>query len=216
MTNAAWKTLVARGYDVVSERYLEWSSGSPVRLRQLDKLLALLPREGARVLELGCGAGVPATRKLAERHRVTAVDVSGEQILRAGSLVPTAEFICADMMSIAFSPESFDAVVAFYSITHLPRSEHRELLERIVGWLKPGGWFVASFGSHDSPDVVIDDWLGAANFFSHFDAATNKAIVVEAGLELVESEILAQDEAGDSDVEFLWVFARRPVKSPSI
>lgn len=216
MTNAAWKALVAQGYDDVAERYLEWSGGSPVRLRQLDKLLALLPREGARVLELGCGAGVPATRKLAERHRVTAVDVSGEQILRARNLVPTAEFICADMMSVSFAPESFDAVAAIYSITHLPRSEHRELLKRIFGWLKPGGWFVASLGAHDSPNVVVDDWLGAANFFSHFDATTNKALVAEAGLELVDCEILSQDEAGESDVEFLWVFARRPAKSSSI
>ena len=33
----------------------------------------------------------------------------------------------------------FDAICAFYSITHVPREQHALLLRRIASWLRPGG-----------------------------------------------------------------------------
>ena len=50
--------------------------------RWRDELTHRLP-EGARVLELGCGAGVADTRELARRFSVTRVDISPEQVSRA-------------------------------------------------------------------------------------------------------------------------------------
>jgi SAM-dependent methyltransferase len=204
------KRLVSAGYDIVAARYLDWSSGSRVRLRYLKKLLDLLPPEHGQVLELGCGAGVPVACALAERAHVTGVDISSVQIERARQAVPKGDFLCADMMSVAFPPARFDVVAAFYAITHLPRSEHAELLDRILTWLRPGGWLLASFGSRDCADAVVSDWLGAPNFFSHFDATTNRGLVQAAGFEIVQQAILPQDEAGEDGVAFLWVIARKP------
>ena len=69
--------------------------------------------------------------------------------------VMNAEFIHADMTSISFVEQSFDAVTAFYAITHVPREEHSILLTRIAGWLKPKGIFLASLGAAQS-----SDWRG--------------------------------------------------------
>ena len=41
----------------------------------LELLLERLPRSGD-VLDLGCGAGVPSTVRLTERHRGTGVGIS--------------------------------------------------------------------------------------------------------------------------------------------
>ena len=214
MDSAGWKKLVAQGYDAIAGRYLDWSGGSQVRLRQLEKLLALLPPAGAHVLELGCGAGVPVTLALAERHAVTGLDISSAQISRARENVAKTDVVFDDMTMVSSPPTRFDAVVAFYSITHVPRAEQPELLLRIATWLRPGGWFMASLGSQEVSDVVVSDWLGAANFFSHFDAATNRRLVVAAGLDLIDSETLAQDEEGETGVEFLWVIGRKPEQAP--
>ena len=213
MSSAASKKLVAAGYDVIAARYLEWSSGSRVRLHYLGKLLELLPPHGAQVLELGCGAGVPVSRVLAERCSLTAVDISPAQIDRACRAAPTSAFLCADMMSITFPPAHFDVVTAFYAITHVPRSEHAELLGRIFTWLRAGGWLLASFGSKDCMDVVVPDWLGAPNFFSHFDAVTNFNLIQDAGFEIVEHAIVPQDEEGEQSIEFLWAIARKPASA---
>ena len=78
------KRLVESGYDRIAERYLAWAGeiDDPGRARMLELLLERLPRSGD-VLDLGCGAGVPSTVRLAERHRVTGVDISQEQLRRA-------------------------------------------------------------------------------------------------------------------------------------
>jgi SAM-dependent methyltransferase len=132
------KSIVATGYDLIAEGYLERYGRSLVRDQWLGKLITLLPTK-SRVLDLGCGSGVPVARELARRgHDVVGIDGSARQVSLARSNVSDAHFIHADMARVEVAPSSFDAVAAFYSITHIPRDEHAELLQRIASWLKPG------------------------------------------------------------------------------
>jgi Methyltransferase domain len=62
---------------------------------------------------------------LAERFDVTGVDISGVQISRAQRLVPTGTFLRADIASLEFPPASFDAVVSFFALIHVPVEEQR-------------------------------------------------------------------------------------------
>lgn len=203
--------MVADGYDAIASRFAAWTlrNAAPALQTYLDQLGAQLP-ERASVLDLGCGAGELATRILAQRFRVTGVDISGNQLALARRGVPNAVFIQADMTALALPPESFDAVVALYSITHVPRIEHAQLLAGIAGWLRAGGLLLATLGAGETPDVLEADWLGMGvpMFFSHFDADANRALVSQAGFELLRAEILVQHEDG-RPVRFLWVLARK-------
>lgn len=204
------RRIVADGYDAIAERYYAWSDARPsaTRLRWLARALELIP-EGADVLELGCGGGVPMTRALAAGRRVTGVDISARQIELARAAVPEATFVQADMTGLDLAPASFDAVVAFYSLTHVPRTDLPALLASVHGWLRPGGTLIASMGAQDGPDEVEADWLGAPMFFSHYGAKKNRAIVRHAGFELEEAVVDAEPE-DRHDALFLWVVARRP------
>ena len=204
------KRIVADGYDVVAERYLDWSGKRPSapRLRWLSKALELIP-PGAEVLELGCGAGIPMTAALADGRRLTGVDISATQVGLARRNVPAATFRQADMTTLDFPASSFDAVVAFYSLTHVPRDEHGALLERITRWLRPGGVFVASMGVDDDPGGVEQDWLGVDMYFSHFGAKKNRRLVERAGLRIESAQIDTEPE-DRHDARFLWVVARAP------
>jgi SAM-dependent methyltransferase len=204
------KRIVEAGYDRIAERYSEWTGQAleEERARFVSLLFERLPM-GAAVLELGCATGVPTTRELVKRFAVTGVDISARSIALAKQQVPEAQFEHADMTRLDFPPGSFDAVIAFYSITHVPREEHAQLLLNIATWLRPGGLFVASMGAGDDPGGVEEDWLGAPMYFSAFDSATNRRLVQESGLEL----LVADDITGDEDgvpVTFLWVVARKP------
>jgi SAM-dependent methyltransferase len=198
--------IVADGYDAVADRYLAWSSSAPVRLRYLERLLELLPT-ASDVLELGCGAGEPVTRRLAERHRLVAVDVSARQLELAARSAPQAQLLLTDMLELAFAPDSFDAVVAFYSMTHIPREHHADLLARIVRWARPGGLVLLTMGAADNPGSVDDDWLGAPMYFSHFDSATNRALVQRSGIRILSADVVDED-ARDAGARFLWVIGR--------
>jgi SAM-dependent methyltransferase len=149
------KSLVANGYDRIADAYLERYARSAVRDHWLGELIMLLPK-AARVLDLGCGAGIPVARELAAGgFSVVGVDGSTRQIELARINVPAAKFLLADMTNVQFPPASFDAICAFYSITHVPRNEHAALLQKIGTWLKPRGVLVASFGAGQ-----LCDWRG--------------------------------------------------------
>jgi SAM-dependent methyltransferase len=206
------RRIVADGYDAVAERYRAWSDERPsrTRLTWLARAVERIPA-GTDVLDLGCGAGVPMTRALADGRRVTGVDISARQVELARAAVPSARFVHADMTALELPPASLDGVVAFYSLTHVPRTDLPSLLGSIHRWLRPGGVLVATMGAQDSPDDVEDDWLGAPMFFSHYGAKKNRALVRQAGFE-IETAVVEEEPEDRHAALFLWVIAHRPAE----
>jgi cyclopropane fatty-acyl-phospholipid synthase-like methyltransferase len=199
---------VQAGYDALGDRFRVWGGeieGDPWE-RFLNELAGRMP-PGARVLDLGCGPGTKTSR-VAERAEVVGVDISEEQLRLARDRVPGATFIRSDFATLDVGRSSFDAVTAFYSISHLPREQHASLFRRIAGWLRPEGLFLASLGARDSADWT-GDWLGVTMFFSAYDAETNRRLLREAGFELVLDEIVSMREP-EGEVAFLWILARKP------
>jgi len=140
------KQLVRRGYDALSYRYRADDADDGNYGPWLAALRVRIPA-GAAVLDLGCGNGIPVARHLAAAgHAVTGVDSSQVQIQRARRLVPAATFLHADITDLTRPAATFDAVVCLYALIHLPLEEHPPLLGRITGWLRPGGWLLATAG----------------------------------------------------------------------
>ncbi len=205
------KDIVEQGYDRIGEEYERWSAKAtdPARERYLKVLLEGLPK-GAEVLDLGCGSGALATRRLSQRFRVTGVELSSRMVEMARRNVPSATFIRADMVSVEFPPERFDGVCAFYSLIHLPPRELPALLRKIATWLKPGGLFVASMGSGENSGSVESDWVGRVPmYFAGHAAEKNEELVEEARLRVLSARTEVVSEEG-GDVTFLWVVAKKP------
>ncbi len=163
-------------------------------------MLELIPDRG-RILDLGCGARL-ITAELTERASVIGVDLSSEQLALARRNAPSAVLVRADMAEVAFAPNSFDAAVAFWSLIHVRRDLHADILRRLRGWLRPGGLLAGTFGSGDNPDDLNEDFYGAPMDWSHFDADTNRTLLRDAGFYLVQA-----DEIEDEDEMPLWVIA---------
>jgi len=199
--------LVGRGYDTIGERFAEWRDrivGDPRREWE-DELVSRL-KDGARVLELGCGAGVPDTQRLAARFQVTGVDVSAAQVRRARAAVPEAAFIRADFTALELEP-AFEAVVSFYAFNHVPRELLTPTPTAIRRWLVPSGLLMTALGTSDT-EGWTGNWLGAPTFFSSFPPETNTRLVLEAGFEIVRDELVTFREP-DGEVTFQWVLAMR-------
>ncbi|KAI6087141.1 methyltransferase domain-containing protein [Hypoxylon rubiginosum] len=217
------KDRLKASYDAIAPEYNEWTVRHHAqRLQYLEKILAPLldsnPSGQLRVLELGCGSGVPVTEKLlsyANVH-VTANDISTAQIeLARAHLLGSAEanaserldLVEGDMTKLEFPDGSLDAVVAFYSIIHLPREEQTEMIGKIARWLKPGGYFLANFSQGEAESVVMDKWLGEKGwaFWSGWGKEATLKIVEEAGLHVELGEVSGHD----TKELFLWVIAKR-------
>ena len=206
----AHRRTVESGYDRMAEQYLATKDlEDPLALAALEDLASLLP-SGAAVLDLGCGAGVPVTRWLADRSfAVTGVDVSARQLDLARKNVPAGTYLKADMTELTFAPESFDAAVAFHSIIHVPRAEHLALLESIHRWLRPEGVFLATMSVSEN-EGREEDWegWGAPMVWSHYDGEANVAMLRGVGFEIQYAEPKTGPGTGDAET-WLWVLARK-------
>lgn len=203
--------LVAAGYDRMADRFAAWQRGirGSQWLEWLARLLELLP-ERPDVLELGIGAGVRSSRVLAERGRLTGLDVSEEQLRRARTRLPGARLLQADIATVAFPDASFDAVVSFYALNNLPQDELGPLLARGARWLRPGGYLLASLPARDNPGWT-GEFLGTAMFFAGQAPEANEELVRGAGLELVDSQLETLIEPDYGEGAWHWVLARRPL-----
>jgi cyclopropane fatty-acyl-phospholipid synthase-like methyltransferase len=150
----------------------------------------------------------PVAHLVSPSHAAVGVEVSREQLDRARRNVPEAEFILASALDAQLPADSFDAVISFYTVEHMPRETHSTLLASIHRWLSPGGWLLMTFEVGDEPGRVVN-WLGVPMFFSHYDATTNTRLVQEAGFEIVKAEEETQIE-DSRRVPYLWVLARKP------
>lgn len=198
------KSIVQHGYDAVSYAYRGDVEDEHCKIYHawLDELLPEVPR-GAPVLDLGCGNGVPVTRRLACDYAVTGIDLSEVQIERArknvlaGPGLPAPVLLQADMTELDFPAESFAAITSFYAIIHIPLEEQPALLRKIQRWLRPGGLFMATVG-HRPWTGTEDNWLdaGAAMYWSHTGAETYIRWLEEAGLHARWSRFVPEGNGG--------------------
>ncbi len=177
-----YKAMIRQSYDTLAIEYEEMRRvESPPVLNLLNERL----NDGDTVLDIGCGAGIPVALTLARRFQVTGVDISGGMIERARANVPAGEFINDDIMSVEFSTSNFNAITAFYSIFHLPREEHPELLRRIFRWLKPGGYLLATLSyCNDAP--YTEDYFGVTMYWSNYGLEEYHRLLAEAGFKILE------------------------------
>ena len=202
------KKVVEQGYDQIACDYarLEGEIKWP-RMRWIEKLLNHL-EPNSSVLDLGCGSGDPADIEIAKKHKVTGVDISQTQIDLARQKVPNGHFIHGDAASVDFPPASFDAVISFYALEHIPREEHGSVLGHIYQWLKARGFLLFCMEAGDYDDV-IGEWLGVPMFISCFTPEVIKQMVVHEGFAVLETAIETQIE-GKTEIPFHWILARKP------
>lgn len=151
------KDAVRRGYDGLAEAYAEQRPEDGREMDILDGFLRPLP-ESARVLDVGCGQGTPVLRRVAESATGVGVDISRAQLALAAENAPGAHLAQGDMTRLPVRGGAFDAVTAFHSLIHVPRDEHRAVVEEFARVLQPGGRLLVSEGPNEWSGTN-PDWL---------------------------------------------------------
>jgi cyclopropane fatty-acyl-phospholipid synthase-like methyltransferase len=178
--------IVKDGYDRVAENYLAQRDEFK-NFPYLEKLESLLPHN-SKILDIGCGAGVPIDKYLIEKgYTVTGIDISKKQIELAKKNVPQAIYAVKDMSKLQNGEYQVDAILSFYAIFHTSRETHPELFKKFNSFLNPGGSILVTMGA--------SEWEGEENFhgvnmyWSHYGSEKNKEIISKAGFQIIFDEI---------------------------
>lgn len=117
---------------------------------ELDLLDSLVPLQGARLIEAGCGAAQLA-RSLLRRHadaELVGIEVDERQLAKNLSeptgLSPRLRFERAGAQEIPFADGSFDGALMLKSLHHVPAALMDRALAEIARVLRPGGWLYVS------------------------------------------------------------------------
>lgn len=202
------KRIVESGYDRMAERYMQTRR---VEDRDWTFLRLLFDRvdAGGKVLDLGCGSGIPHTVRMAERYSVTGVDISQNQIDLARRSVPGAEFIRRDMTTIDYPSGTFDAVVSYLAILHVPKEEKPRLYSNIFRMLKGGGIFIMMIGQDEWDSVPGDTLMDTPMYWSQLGEEKTLELLVSVGFKVLRSSV----ETGELDGQpehHLLVMAEKP------
>ncbi|MFN0093350.1 MAG: class I SAM-dependent methyltransferase [Dehalococcoidia bacterium] len=185
---------VRAGYDRIADAYLAARTRESEDVQLLDDFIGRLPA-GAKVLDAGCGAGVPIAAKLSERFDVLGIDFSASQLARARINAPKARFLLADLTRLPLVDASLDGICSYYAIIHIPRQYHRALLTAFGRALKPGGLALLCLGASDNVDDR-DEYLGTPMYWSHFDASTYLRLLPACGFDVIWSRVVADASCG--------------------
>ena len=128
----------------------------PVALR-LGRCLDGLPHFSGRALEIGCGAGRMVKNLKAHRPEasIQGCDISYQAIQAAAREVPVAGFAVADVQALPYTSGSFDIVVGFDIMEHVP--DLHLAIDETYRVLRKGGRFHLHAPCEGNPFTVY--WL---------------------------------------------------------
>ncbi len=160
-----------RDLDFTGERVVPGKTPETVYREHIDRyeFAAGLVR-GMTVLDVACGAGYGLARIVdAGARRGVGLDLSPEAVAYAVERYGRSgltEFVCGDAVRMPFADESFDAVVSFETIEHLPGYEAFVL--ECARVLKYGGMLVCSTPNRRIFSPAVDtppNWFHVREFW---------------------------------------------------
>lgn len=166
---------------------------------QVEAVEWLLPRlpSGARVLDAGCGTGVPTARRLAAAGcRVSGIDISPVMIDLARGNVPDADFQVGDILDVEIDPGFFDAATAFFSLLMLRRPDIGPALGVLHEALAPDGYLLLGMVEADLDDTPVP-FIGHTVRVSGYPMDTLADLVTDAGFAVCERTSARYEPATD-------------------
>nr|WP_206327163.1 class I SAM-dependent methyltransferase [Streptomyces sp. S3(2020)] len=205
------RTGQAEAFDAIGDRYDEAFPHKEGQVASAEWLTRSL-RAGSRVLDLGCGTGIPTARQLAEGGLdVVGVDLSDRMVTLARQHVPTGTFHRADIADLR--PDGprdlgrFDAVTAFFALLMLPRAEIPLAVRTIHHLLVPGGLFALSMVEADVDDFSIP-FIGSTIRVSGYLRDELREVVEGEGFEIVEESTFSYAPASVDVPPEVQIFLR--------
>lgn len=187
-------------FDLIGRRYDESFVERDAQLGEGAWLLAQLDGP-ARVLDLGCGSGLPTAKQLLDAGvDVVGTDESAVMLELARRQAPGGQYLHRDLRDLSELGE-FDAAVAFFSLIMLPRADIPPLLRGVRELLRGPRLLQVAMVLGDFDRFPIS-FLGVPTEVSAYPPDELREVVEESGFEIIElREVAAEAEPNRIEVQ---------------
>ena len=131
------------------------------------------------VVDLGCGPAQVSQYLIGRGRRLIGIDFSPPMLATAAKLVPQAGLVAADLLALPLRDASCAAVVASYSLHHLPKAWLPDALTGMRRVLRPGGVLVIV--THGGSSQELLDRPGGQIVLSRYSPDELAATLTSAG-----------------------------------
>ncbi|MDR3700324.1 MAG: class I SAM-dependent methyltransferase [Candidatus Sulfopaludibacter sp.] len=174
-----------REYDLIADWYANDRGGS-VGVAEALAVAAMLPAH-SRILDVGCGNGVPITEALVNAgHRVIGLDSSAGMIARFRANLPGTPVVRGDARASPFADNSFDAAISWGMMFHLPRRDQASVFASVSRVLKQGAPFLFTAAEIDSADDAGITGTMNGVTFHYYAVASYRTLTMEFDLTLID------------------------------
>lgn len=200
----------ASAFDHIGENYEAIFGQNDTQISAVQWLIERLPA-GAKVLDAGCGTGVPTAKMLVEAgFDVLGVDISTEMLAIAKRQVPNGRFELMDFANPTFAPNTtFQAITAFFSLLMLRKTAVAATLAKFASYLPQGGYMVLSMVA-GAGDYFEIPFLGQPLHVSAYGQEEFTTVLQNAGFQVLDIQTRTYTPAEGAPPETqLFYFCQR-------
>jgi SAM-dependent methyltransferase len=197
--NAETRETVNRAARTYHDLFHDELEGKPYDRQLLDRFAARFSKTSL-ILDAGCGPSFHIGRYLLNRGvEVEGVDISDECVTLAQELNPGARIRCGELGNLDCPDESYDGILAYYSIIHTPKRFVGRLFDEFHRLLRPGGLLLTAVKTGET-DGWMEDVLGtgARIWFTYFTMEEITDYHQQAGFGI---EFMEQRKPYDTEIE---------------
>jgi SAM-dependent methyltransferase len=174
-----------REYDQIAEWYMT-DRGRTVGVAEALAVAATLPAN-SRILDVGCGNGVPITEALVNAgHWVIGLDSSAGMLACFRINLADTPVVRGDARCCPFANGSFDAAISWGMMFHLPPADQATVFASVSSLLKPGAPFLFTAAEIDNADEAGITGTMNGVTFHYYAVPSYRTLINKHGFVLVD------------------------------
>lgn len=160
----------------------------PFEKNVFDKVIELIPKQG-KILDLGCGNGYPYDYYFCSKgFSLVGIDFCEKHIDQAKKINTNANYIVNDIENYKIEMH-YDLIMMLFSLLHLPRERHKEILSNIYSSLNDDGILLLTLRDEDAGIMKYkNDFCNQEMMWSYYDYETYIKMLSEIGFKMIYSE----------------------------
>ncbi|MFC7072074.1 class I SAM-dependent methyltransferase [Halovenus rubra] len=189
---------VRQAWDDVSQTYATRRDPDGSDADLIDELRSDCPQD-PQIVDIGCGDGARTLSNLPDGS--LGIDFSRQGLQLAGSTVPSAKRVQADMCALPLDDSCADALTAYHAVFHVERTSHPTVYREFARVLKPGGMLLMTLPGGRF-ETVRRGWMGGEMFFSAPGRDQTLTQLSDAGFGNLQTKTVGDPLGSESEFVF--------------